>query len=297
MLPSGLPCTQSRPSFNRWLPVTWAHRASPSPADSAPLRLASLCPFLPGFLQPSGRTRGPREGPTALTPLSSVPSVLLRPGAAVGPGRGQAAQERQRGDSGVRPRRALQAGAVPPVHRLLLVRPRGHRTPHPRHVHQVALRPRAGRRGREAREGAPAVGAAVTGARPQTSLCCPDSAVGLPRTRMAPAVGTWSTLPLRRPPGAASAQRGAVTPEASGPRLWPAAVGEAGSVSSRTPAGVHSGFPCSACGTGSPAFSKPKEPIAPSGFLFSVCFFQMAFFSIKSRQCAKGELSKSCSRV
>lgn len=65
-------------------------------------------------------------------------SVLVRPGAAVGPGGGQAAQERQRGHPRVRPRRPLQAGAVSPVHGLLLVRPGGHRPPHPRHVHQVS---------------------------------------------------------------------------------------------------------------------------------------------------------------
>ena len=272
MLPSGLSCTRSRPSFNRWLPVTWAHHASLSPADPAPLRLASLCPCLPGFLQPSGRTRGPHEGPTALTPLSFVPSVLLRPGAAVGPGRGQAAQERQRGDSGVRPWRALQAGAVPPVHRLLLVRPRGHRTPHPRHVHQVALRPRAGRCGREAREGAPAVGAAVTGARPQTSLCCPDSAVGPPRTRMAPAVGTWSTLPLRRPPGAASAQRGAVTPEASGPQFRPLQSGKW----ARYPAGHQqvstAASPALPVARGAPRFLSRKNR-SPQVAFFFLCVF------------------------
>ena len=85
----------------------------------------------------------------ALFPRRSLPSpphcsILVRPGTAVGPGGGQAAQERQRGHPRVRPWRPLQAGAVPSVHGLLLVRPGGHRPPHPRHVHQVRLPARHG---------------------------------------------------------------------------------------------------------------------------------------------------------
>lgn len=97
----------------------------------------------------------PTPSPGRSLPSPPHCSVLVRPGAAVGPGGGQAAQERQRGHPRVRPRRPLQAGAVPPVHGLLLVRPGGHRPPHPRHVHQVSSGTQASRppwtRGPEAR--------------------------------------------------------------------------------------------------------------------------------------------------
>ena len=52
----------------------------------------------------------------------------------------------------MRPRRPLQAGAVPPLHGLLLVRPGGHRPPHPGHVHQVRL-PGAGDPGTQSPRG------------------------------------------------------------------------------------------------------------------------------------------------
>ena len=105
-------------------PVEGVHTAGHSSAGAL---LAG--PALPGWPHPF-------LGCSLLSPPHC--SVLVRPGAAVGPGGGQAAQERQRGHPRVRPRRPLQAGAVSPIHGLLLVRPGGHRPPHPRHVHQVS---------------------------------------------------------------------------------------------------------------------------------------------------------------
>lgn len=59
------------------------------------------------------------------------------PRAAVCPGRGEAAQERRCIRAWLRPRRAVQAGPVPPLHRLLLVCTSGHWTAHTWHLHQV----------------------------------------------------------------------------------------------------------------------------------------------------------------
>lgn len=116
-----------------------------------PLRLASPCPRLPASPQLSGGTLRGSAWDCLCAACShlclSSCSVLVRPGAAVGPGRGQAAQERQCGDPRVCPRWPLQASAVSPLHRLLLVRPGGHWTPHPRHIHQVKLHPWAGEGG------------------------------------------------------------------------------------------------------------------------------------------------------
>lgn len=120
------------------IPVAGVHSAGHSSAGTL---LASPTPF---------------PGRSLLSP--PLCSVLVRPGAAVGPGGGPAAQERQCGHPRVRPRRPLQAGAVPPVHGLLLVCPGGHRPPHPRHVHQVSSGTQASRppwtRGHEARAAA-----------------------------------------------------------------------------------------------------------------------------------------------
>lgn len=76
------------------------------------------------------------HGVTCSPPASSC-SIVLRPGAAVSPGGGQAAQERQCGDPRVCAGWPLQARAVPPLHWLLLVCARGHGPPHSRHIHQV----------------------------------------------------------------------------------------------------------------------------------------------------------------
>ena len=146
---------------------------------TAPLTHLQLFPVLHS---PAPRPWRPPTlcGPCLLTPSPSHCSLLVRPGAALGPGRGQAAQERQCGHPRVCPRWPLQAGAVPPIHGLLLVRPGGHWTPYPRHVHQVSL---PGARGTGA-GGKPQVADPLTvatlwacGFRPQTSpasLCSGD---------------------------------------------------------------------------------------------------------------------------
>lgn len=70
-------------------------------------------------------------------PLTSPPSFVVRSGAAVCPGRGQATQERCRVYTRLRPRRSLQARPMPPVHWVLLVCAGGHRAANTRDLHQV----------------------------------------------------------------------------------------------------------------------------------------------------------------
>lgn len=108
----------------------------------------------------------------------------------------------------MRPRRPLQAGAVPSLNWLLLVCPGGHRTPHPRNVYQVKLCPWA-KGGRRRGGKSPCVPPTwMPGG--QTLLACPT----VPAMRSLPCLGRLQkpmALAVRsrrkpspgRPPGAA----------------------------------------------------------------------------------------------
>lgn len=64
-------------------------------------------------------------------------SLIMRPGAAVCPGRGEATQKRCCFCTRLCPGRPLQTSSVPPLHWLLLVCAGRHRTPHTWDLHQV----------------------------------------------------------------------------------------------------------------------------------------------------------------
>lgn len=90
------------------------------------------------FAAPRVWSSGPPTPPLAPEwPLTSPFSFVVWSGAAVGPGRGEATQERRRVYTRLRPRRSLQASPMPPVHWVLLVCAGGHWAANTRDLYQV----------------------------------------------------------------------------------------------------------------------------------------------------------------